>query len=273
MVDYKIGICGVGFVGTAMMESFLNNGFALDKNLIIYDKYKDGGIGQFDSLLNTNILFISLPTPFNNSKKCYDISALNETMELLSEKEYSGTIIIKSTVEPKTSQNFASKYKLAIIHNPEFLTARVAFCDFHNQKHIVLGRTSYVNDDKLEIVLTFYKKYYPNAIISVCISDESESMKLFANCFYATKVQFFTELYLLCQKKDMNYNKIIDLMLKNGWINEMHTKVPGPDGNISFGGLCFPKDTKALLEFMKLSDVPCDVLDSVVSERDKMRDN
>ena len=40
-------------------------------------------------------------------------------------------------------------------------------------------------------------------------------------------------------------------MLKNGWINPMHTTVPGPDGQLSYGGFCFPKDTNALLQFMK----------------------
>ena len=33
-------------------------------------------------------------------------------------------------------------------------------------------------------------------------------------------------------------------------INNMHTNIPGPDGQISYGGLCFPKDTNALLKYM-----------------------
>ena len=40
-------------------------------------------------------------------------------------------------------------------------------------------------------------------------------------------------------------------MLKNGWINHMHTEVPGQDGKLGFGGACFPKDTAALLADMK----------------------
>ena len=53
----------------------------------------------------------------------------------------------------------------------------------------------------------------------------------------------------------------------------MHTQVPGPDGEISYGGLCFPKDTNALLEFMKLHDTPCSILDACITERDTMRED
>ena len=62
-------------------------------------------------------------------------------------------------------------------------------------------------------------------------------------------------------------------MLKNKWINPMHTNVPGPDGKLSYGGYCFPKDTNALLEFMKKKNTPCHVLASVITERNIMRDD
>jgi UDP-glucose 6-dehydrogenase len=75
-------------------------------------------------------------------------------------------------------------------------------------------------------------------------------MKIFCNCFYATKIQFFTEIYLLCEKTGCDYNVVKNMMLGNGWINPMHTNVPGNDGNISYGGYCFPKDTNALNEYM-----------------------
>jgi len=96
-------------------------------------------------------------------------------------------------------------------------------------------------------------------------------MKLFTNNFYAVKVQFFTELYLLCQKMNIEYNTVKDLMLKNGWINPQHTTVPGPDGKISYGGMCFPKDTNVLLQYMKKNDSPHSILESTVNERNELR--
>ena len=96
-------------------------------------------------------------------------------------------------------------------------------------------------------------------------------MKIFLNSFYAVKIQFFNELYLLCDKTKTNYNNILDLMLKNNWINPMHTKVPGNDGQLSYGGNCFPKDTNALLNFMKFNNSPHQVLEATIDERNKMR--
>jgi UDP-glucose 6-dehydrogenase len=98
-------------------------------------------------------------------------------------------------------------------------------------------------------------------------------MKIFCNSFYAVKIQFFNELYLVCQKNGANYKKVVDMMLKNGWINPMHTDVPGPDGQLSYGGLCFPKDTNALNEFMKRNDIPNRVLDATIAERNEMRND
>ena len=160
---------------------------------------------------------------------------------------------------------------LNFIHNPEFLTAITAAEDFHNQKHIVLGKSEKITDKDMDIIVNFYKEYYPDAEISLCTCLESESMKIYTNCFYSVKVQFFNELYALCQKTGSDYDIVKKLMLKNGWINPMHTNVPGTDGQLSYGGYCFPKDTNALLEFMKKQESPCEVLEATISERNKMR--
>ena len=60
-------------------------------------------------------------------------------------------------------------------------------------------------------------------------------------------------------------------MLKNKWINPMHTQVPGVDGKLSYGGYCFPKDTNALLQHMKRLEVPSKVLEATIIERNLMR--
>ena len=119
----------------------------------------------------------------------------------------------------------------------------------------------------------FYKKFYPSAKISLCLSTESEAMKLCCNSFYAIKVQFFNEIYDLCQKIKIDYQTCVTLMLGNNWINPMHTKVPGTDGKLSYGGYCFPKDTNALLQLMKNNSSICAVLEATVEERNKMRND
>ena len=278
---YSIGIIGVGILGKALLETYeiLNN----DTNLIIksYDKYNDKYIGAskcncIEEMSDCNIIFLCLPTEFCNIKKEYDKTEIYLVCAKLEELDYSGIVILKSTVEPKTTTHLSTIYsKLNIVHNPEFLTARTATEDYKNQKHIVLGFVDKYNfEDKENIILyldTFFKLYFPFAKISICSSDESESMKLFCNSFYATKIQFFTEIKLLCDSLGLEYNNIRSLMLNNEWINPMHTTIPGPDGNISYGGKCFPKDIEALRQVFEKMEVSHKVIDAVISENKEMR--
>lgn len=263
-----VGIIGLGFVGGAIERSFQEKNI----NLRIYDKYRK--IGSLGQCLESNLLFLCLPTQFDEGLGEYNKQAIYETCEVLQNSNYAGLVIIKSTVEPGTTVSLSQKYPgLAFIHNPEFLTARTAAEDFHNQKHIVLGQGLNCSNAGLQQVREFYHRYYPEAEISLCSSEESESMKVFTNCFYAVKIQFFNEAYQLCQKKGVDYNKVVAMMVKNGWINPMHTSVPGTDGKLSYGGLCFPKDTKALLNQLKKDNLPHAVLQATVEERETMRED
>jgi len=179
--------------------------------------------------------------------------------------------VVKSTTQPKTIINLQHLYNLDIVHNPEFLTARTSEQDFANQSHIVLGYSE--NEEQLSGLIELYRDNFPDAKISTCTSTESELMKIFANSFYAVKIQFFNEMFDLCGKLDSRYEKVKNLILDNGWVNEMHTTIPGPDGSLSYGGACFPKDTQALYNTMLENGTICEVLGATISERNKMRKN
>jgi nucleotide sugar dehydrogenase len=266
-----IGVIGLGFVGEAIYRSFLEK-LGSEKYLVSYDKYKDGGIGTFHDILCSNIVFLCLPTQFSYENKQYDKSAIYDTCDNLVQNNYQGLVVIKSTIEPQTTKQLSEKYDLKFVHNPEFLTAKTAFRDFHNQKHIILGKSKNCTDTDLQSLVNFYKKHY-QAQISTCTSTESELTKICVNNFYASKIQLFNEYYLLCNKIGSDFGMVRNLMLKNDWIHPMHTKVPGTDGQLSYGGYCFPKDTNALLNFMKVNNTKHDVLESVIKERNEMRDD
>tara|TARA_R100001163_G_C5068494_1_gene208948 strand:+ start:18503 stop:19327 length:825 start_codon:yes stop_codon:yes gene_type:complete len=271
--NIRIGIAGVGFVGDAIAHTFGNSPHNENIDLILYDKFKNGGIGNIKSLLDTDFIYFALPTLFNKETNNYDLSAINEVCEFLSQNQYKNPILIKSTVQPGCTEELAHRWKLNMIHNPEFLTARTAREDFANQSHIVLGYTKIVSFQQMDDITNFYKLHFNNAEISTCKSTESESMKIFVNSFYAIKVQAFNEFYALAKKQGSDFNIITKMMLKNGWINPMHTTVPGPDGKLSYGGACFPKDTQALLATMEAYNTPCEVLKATVKERNSMRDD
>ena len=287
-----VGICGLGFVGKAIW-SFMQNKDMIAE-VVVYDKYKkcndkqgsqgkqdkQGSQGKQGSQDNDNILeallpakmiYICLPTPYVESRQTYNTDELDNTLYLLNELKYTGIILIKSTVLPLYCETMNNTFPaLTIIHNPEFLSANTAVQDFSEQTHIILGYTKY-SQPSTAIVESFYKTLFPQALISITTASTSAMTKLACNSYYATKVQFFTEIFLLCNKIQVEFHDVKDLMLNNHWINPMHTNVPGRDGRISFGGACLPKDIKALSQFMQTQNSCNGVLEAVIQERNTMR--
>ena len=170
----KIGLIGRGFVGDALYKSFTRKGRAIQS----YDKNKK--IGRFSDVQDCDIIFLCLPTPFKDGVG-FDKSAINETCHKLSLRNFSGLVVLKSTVEPGTCKSISEEYGLNIAHNPEFLTARSNYEDFDNQKHIVLGKVSH--SDLFDRLSVMYMSLYPDAKVSICSSNESECMKIFCNSF------------------------------------------------------------------------------------------
>lgn len=258
-----IGIIGLGTVGSAIYKSFTKN--SLD--VICYDKYKESQ--SFEEVLRTEILFLCLPTLYNHDEKTYDMACFHEICHKLQNATYGGLVVIKSTVTPGTTRLLNEVYELNIIHNPEFLNASSAEMDFHEQDHIVIGKLH--PDQNIDLLMGIYTQFYPDANVSICSTKESESMKMMINSFYAIKVQVFTEFYLYCKKEGIDFDSIKLMMLKNGFINPMHTNVPGIDGQVSYGGACLPKDSQTFLEYLINTNSPHAVLQGCVEERNEMR--
>ena len=261
----RIGICGYGFIGNAINMFFKQHEYIIS----IYDKYKN--INTINCLFNTDILYICLPTPYNDMMKTYDMAEIDSILDILAFNNYSGVILIKSTIIPTYCNAINEQYnKLYIMHNPEFLSAKTAVIDFSNQSHIIIG---YTIQSKCKIVFIedFYRMLFPKAIISITSSEIAGMSKLACNSFYSVKIQFMTEIYNICNKLNIPYNSVKELMLNNGWINKMHTSVPGSDNMISFGGMCLPKDINALNQFMIANNSENSVIDATIIERNKMR--
>ena len=96
----NISIIGLGFVGAAILKSLKIKGFIENKNLFIYDKYKQ--LGNLDLCLNSHLIILSLPTNFDENIKKFDITNIYDYCELLSKKLFKGMILIKSTTNSET---------------------------------------------------------------------------------------------------------------------------------------------------------------------------
>jgi UDPglucose 6-dehydrogenase len=263
----RVGVIGYGTVGKAVVQTFVKKGV----DCIFYDKFLECN-GTLPQLCETcELLFLALPTPAKDD--AYDLSALLDVLAFLSDHNYSGVLLIKSTMLPGTTLSFHTRFpNLCLLHNPEFLTARTAQYDFEHPKQIIIGVINTIHLDTIDFVCNFFNILFPDTPIQICTSSESECTKIMCNAFYAAKIQLFNEFYAYAASKPgMDFHLIKKNMLNQGWINPMHTQVPGHDHQFSFGGACLPKDTAALLGHMKYRNTPHQVLEAVLREREVMR--
>jgi nucleotide sugar dehydrogenase len=242
-----IGIIGFGMVGQA-----IHHGFSLTTDFRIYDKDPKLSDNTFREVIeDSDFIFICVPTPMKKKTGGADISIIKEVLDSILKTNYrkdirldEKIIIIKSTVPPGTTAKLSWKYpELNIIHNPEFLTARSFRLDFINQSRIILGG----NEEDCKKVEELYRMRFLHTPIYITDSTTAEMAKYTANCFFATKISFFNEIYDICQKLDIDYYDVVKMTLADGRIGNSHYDVPGHDGLRGYGGLCFPKDINALI--------------------------
>ena len=256
----KIGIVGNGFVGNAIYQNFKDK--VVNK---VYDVRIHRSFNTLEDTVKSDIVFVCLPTPMQNNGKC-DLSYVTEFFRTVEKSD--ALFVIKSTV-PIGTTNFIIQRRndLKVVHNPEFLTAVNAVEDFKNaDRHIIGGR-----QDWCMILRDFYKEHFPNTPIQVVTSNESETIKYFANSFLAAKISFFNNLYEICEKFEMNFDSVRQGVCTDDRIGFEHTKVPGPDGLMGFGGYCFPKDINALINTLKENNIDASLFEAAWNYNQKVR--
>jgi len=242
----KLGIVGQGFVGLA-----LKAGFEKHYELETYDKYDESNstCELFDLVAECEVIFICVPTPMDKDGSCHtDIveSVIEEIDKWVSSyhKDIKPTVVIKSTVPPGTTDRLHKKYKnVDVIFNPEFLTEATFIEDFKNQNRIILGGIRR-GTNKLRQV---YSKVFPRTTIVKTGAKYAEMVKYFTNCFLSTKVSFANEMKQICDGLDIDYDKVVEYATYDERLGKSHWAVPGPDGELGFGGHCLPKDLSALV--------------------------
>jgi UDPglucose 6-dehydrogenase len=241
----NIGIIGNGFVGSAIAA-----GFGLHANVRVYDKDPRKTLHTIEDTINkSDFVFVGVPTPmeFIEGGKI-DLSIMNSVFEDINNiTTNSDTIfIIKSTVIPGTTNDFQDRYpNLKIVFNPEFLTERSANLDFINASRIVLGG----EPENVKKVAELYRDRFPYTKIVATDAKSAEMIKYMCNCFFATKISFMNEMFLMSRKLGTDWKKIMEGFISDGRIGNSHIEVPGHDGDLGFGGKCFPKDLNAFIEF------------------------
>lgn len=259
----KIGIIGVGIVGGATAHVL-----GKEHQLYLYDKIKPEykSKGNLEALAKeSEVVFVCVPTPMKKSGEI-DYSAIYNSLESLN-KEYNSTarttsdllVTIRSTAVSGTTDELARKYPFRFAFNPEFLTEKNAVKDMENTDRIVLG----VNDERSkQDLLNVYRPIFPHANYTILSIKEAEMSKYAANVMLAGQIGFANELFQICRHTGVDYEVIKNAILQDLRIGR-NISVPGPDGDLGFGGKCFPKDLRALTYLAREHGFGANLLDEL----------
>ncbi|TSC95195.1 MAG: UDPglucose 6-dehydrogenase [Parcubacteria group bacterium Licking1014_1] len=239
--DLKLGIMGVGMVGSALKRCFEKRGI----KLFIYDKGQN--LGSMDDVNQADIIFICVPTPFDKNGG-FDLSYVKEVCGNIKGEKI---IVIKSTVLPGTTEGLQKNYpQHKFLFNPEFLTELTADQDMDYPDRQIVGFTkesfNIAADLLLILPLAPFEKIMP--------ATEAEIVKYFGNTWFAAKVAFANQMYDLCQKIGADYDIIAESAAVDKRIGRSHLDV-WHKGYRGYGGKCIPKDIKALIQFASANGV------------------
>lgn len=228
-MDKKIGIIGVGAVGSAVASVI--------PGALLYDKYKK--IGSPEEVGKADIIFICVNTPYIHEKGC-DVTAVDDAISVIPENKI---VVIKSTVIPGTTEAMQKKYpQHYILFNPEFLRQARAAEDMKNPGEQIVGFTP-KSKEYAQAIIDILPPASHNFIVT---SREAEMAKYFSNTFLALKVTFANQIFDLCQKLGVDYDSIKGMASVNPRFAFSHFDV-WTDGYRGYSGACLPKDTKALI--------------------------
>ena len=270
----KICMIGTGYVGLVSGACFADLGNSVwcvdkDKNKIdnlnngiipIYEpgleeivnkNFKSGRL-KFTSNLEeavkaSQIIFICVGTPTSKNGSADLSYVYNASKEISKSIKTFKIVVNKSTVPVTTGDKVekiiskkAKKRNFEVISNPEFLREGEAIRDFRFPDRIVVGTN---NKKILKKIESLYEPLIKKGATFFSTSRRgAEIIKYAANAFLATKISFINEIGNLCEKANVD---VEDVSLGIGLDKRIGSRFlrVGP----SYGGSCFPKDTKAIV--------------------------
>ncbi|MBR5304880.1 MAG: UDP-glucose/GDP-mannose dehydrogenase family protein [Candidatus Gastranaerophilales bacterium] len=281
----NISIIGTGYVGLPTGVGFASLGHnvcCIDKNIDKVERLNKGQIDIYEDNLkelfdktvqegkltfaysikegiqNADLVILAVGTPTEPNTNKADLTYIKEASKEIAECEIDRHIVIaiKSTVPVGTGdmvEEIINNENCDIVSMPEFLREGFALHDFFNPDRIVIG----TNSEKAKNLL---QQLYQDKNVLFTDRRSSELIKYASNAFLALKIHYINEIADLCEKAGANVEFVakgmgLDSRIGNKFLN----------AGIGFGGSCFPKDTKALLETSKEFDSKMSLVDTVIN--------
>jgi UDPglucose 6-dehydrogenase len=292
-----IGTGYVGLVSGACFADLGNDVICVDKNNEKITKLKKGIIPIYepgleelvkknykskkliftsnisDAIQKSNIIFICVGTPTKKNSNAADLSQIFNVSKVISKNIKSSKIIInKSTVPVTTGDEVekiiskrVNKKLFSVVSNPEFLREGEAIRDFIYPDRVVIGTS---NKKTNKVLRSLYAPLISKGAKYINTSRRgAELIKYASNAFLATKISFINELANLCEKINVN---IEDISIGMGLDKRIGSRFlrAGP----AYGGSCFPKDTRAIVDTASKFKTNLSIIKSVIkSNKDRSK--
>ncbi len=212
---------------------------------------------------DSDLVFIAVGTPSRRGDGHADLTYVREAAKQIAHAMRGYTVVVtKSTVPVGTGREVAEiirannpKADFDVVSNPEFLREGSAIDDFMRPNRVVIGAESERARGKMR------ELYRPLYLIETPILftglETAELVKYAANGFLAMKISFINQIADLCEKVGADVHDVARGVGLDGRIGQKFLH-PGP----GYGGSCFPKDTRALVEIARLAGAPLSLIEA-----------
>ncbi|MCP5085129.1 MAG: UDP-glucose/GDP-mannose dehydrogenase family protein [Alphaproteobacteria bacterium] len=219
-----------------------------------------------------DVVFIAVGTPGRRGDGAVDMQYVDDAaLEIAAALDGFKVIVTKSTVPVGTARRLEGLIRkarpdadFAMVSNPEFLREGSAIEDFMRPDKIVVG----VEDERAEELMR--QAYRPlslrDAPLIMTDFETAELVKYANNAFLAMRISFINELSDLCEATGANIGEASNALGKDRRIGPYFLH-PGP----SYGGSCFPKDTKALVAIGEQYGSPMQSIDTTIRINDERK--
>jgi UDPglucose 6-dehydrogenase len=219
--------------------------------------------GLSATVADADLVFIAVGTPSRRGDGHADLSYVREAARQIAQAMRGYTVVVtKSTVPVGTGREVAEIIKetspqadFDVVSNPEFLREGSAIDDFMRPNRVVIGAESERSREKMREL--YRPLYLIETPILFTALETAELIKYAANGFLAMKISFINQIADLCEKVGADVHDVARGVGLDGRIGQKFLH-PGP----GYGGSCFPKDTRALVEIARQAGAPVSLIEA-----------
>jgi UDPglucose 6-dehydrogenase len=192
------------------------------------------------------VIFIAVGTPPGEDGSADLSHVLGVAATIGTHMDAPKVVVTKSTVPVGTAEKVRAairaktRLEFHVASNPEFLKEGAAIEDFMKPDRVVLGVDS---DEAKDLLGQLYEPFVRtgNPILFMDIPS-AEVTKYAANAMLASRISFMNQIADLCERVGADVNRVRQGIGSDKRIGQAFL-FPGP----GYGGSCFPKDVKALI--------------------------